>query len=54
MRKRTGNALLAFTAAALVLTANVGSADAYFTTYVEAQGGARLSIWETRPISRRM
>ncbi len=53
MRKRTGNALLAFTAAALVLTANVGSADAYFTTYVEAQG-ARLSIWETRPISRRM
>ena len=44
MRKRTGNALLAFTAAALVLTANVGSADAYFTTYVEAQGGAVVHL----------
>lgn len=52
MRKKTGNALLAFTAAALVLTANVGSANAYFTTYVEAQGGAvvhlgdETHIWE--------
>ena len=44
MRKRTGNALLAFTAAAVVLTANVGSADAYFTTYVEAQGGAVVHL----------
>ena len=44
MRKRTGNALLAFTAAALVLTANVGSADAYFTTYVEAQGGTVVHL----------
>lgn len=44
MRKKTGNALLAFTAAALVLTANVGSANAYFTTYVEAQGGAVVHL----------
>lgn len=52
MRKKIGNALLAFVAGAMVLTVNVGSADAYFTTYVEAQGGAvvhlgdETNIWE--------
>ena len=44
MRKKTGNALLAFAAAAMVLTVNGGSARAYFTTYVEAQGGAVVHL----------
>lgn len=44
MRKKIGNALLAFAAAAMVLTVNGGSARAYFTTYVEAQGGAVVHL----------
>lgn len=44
MKKKIGNALLAFAAAALVLTVKVGSAGAYFTTYVEAQGGAVVHL----------
>lgn len=50
MRKKTGNALLALAAAALVLTVNVGSAGAYFTTYVEAQGGAVVHLGDETDI----
>ena len=42
MKKK--NVILALLAAGLVLTSSVGSAWAYFTTYVEAQGGVTISL----------
>lgn len=42
MKKR--HVFLAFLAAGMVLTASVGSAWAYFTTYVEARGGVIISL----------
>lgn len=42
MKKR--NVFLAVLAAGLVLTASIGSAWAYFTTYVEAEGGYTISL----------
>lgn len=42
MKKR--NVFLAVLAAGLVLTASIGSAWAYFTTYVEADGGYTISL----------
>lgn len=42
MKKK--NIFLAVLAVSLALTASIGSAWAYFTTYVEAQGGYTLSL----------
>lgn len=46
MKKKLNKKTLCLTAAALTLTAglSVGSAMAYFTTYVTAQGGQELSL----------
>ena len=42
MKKK--NVFLTFLAAGLILTGSIGGARAYFTTYVEAQGGYPLSM----------
>ena len=42
MKKR--NIFLAVLSAGLILTASIGSAWAYFTTYVEAEGGYTISL----------
>lgn len=48
MKKK--NIIPAVLAAGLVLSASVGSAWAYFTTYVEAQGGYTLSLGDETTI----
>ena len=52
MKKKLNKKTLCLTAAALTLTAglSVGSAMAYFTTYVTAQGGQELSLGFTEVI----
>ena len=42
---------LAFLAAGLVLTGSIGSALAYFTTYVEARGGAVISLGDQTTVT---
>lgn len=47
---KKNNVILAFLAAGLVAASSVGSAWAYFTTYVEAQGGHAISLGDQTTI----
>lgn len=46
----TGKCLLALLAVGMVLAAGLGSANAYFTTYAEAQGGVTIHLGDRTEI----